>query len=331
MKALTFAIGICVAFTVGSFAFTNGLSNTVSNISNKFVNEGAMAYYGHNLTGSVVDISELHTTGDYASVGICTADINGSIKTLFAVDDPGDILSGDFSPSPGQMRCGRVEPLYGSFNISTEGGNVTLSATTWYSSKMFPGYWDLINWEDLVKIRPEMDQNVSFLIFNTIDQETSDSLRSQGLTVQEMSGILGFFDAGTDEVTDDLWLIVVPSSFIVALLVYSAVAMETTDRARDVAILKSMGANKKQIGSIFLFQATMLSILGAFIGIMIGIIISYAISTSSSILISNSLFYLRVTESSMLIAFISSVVAGVFGSIMPIVRALRKSVKEALK
>lgn len=112
---------------------------------------------------------------------------------------------------------------------------------------------------------------------------------------------------------------------------YSAVAMEANDRARDVAILKSMGANRRQIGSIFLFQAAVLSVLGAFIGIMIGIIVSYGISTSSSIVISNSLFYLRVTEVSMLIAFTSSVAAGIAGSILPIFRATRKSVREALR
>jgi len=331
LKALTFAIGICVAFTVGSFAFTNGLSATVSNISNKFVSEGAIAYSGQNLTGSIVDVGGVHATGNYASVGLCMALVNGSARTLFAVDDPTNLLAGNYAPPPGQICSGEGEPMSGVFIVSTEYGQISLTAGTTYVSKMFPTFWDLISWEDLVKIRPEISNNASFIIFDTIDNELLDDLQSQGLTVQEMTGILSFFNAGTNEVTNDLWLIVVPSSFIVALLVYSATAMETNDRARDIAILKSMGANKKQIGSIFLFQATMLSILGAFMGIMIGIIISYAISTSSSILISNSLFYLRVTEDSMLIAFASSTVAGISGSISPILRALRTSVKEALK
>jgi ABC-type antimicrobial peptide transport system permease subunit len=92
-----------------------------------------------------------------------------------------------------------------------------------------------------------------------------------------------------------------------------------------------MGASRRQISSIFLFQAAMLSILGAFMGIMIGIIVSYGISTSSSIVISNSLFFLRVTEVSMLIAFASSLAAGILGSIMPILHASRMSVREALR
>jgi len=331
LKALTFAIGICVAFTVGSFAFTNGLSTTVNNISDKFVSEGAIAYSGQNLTGSVVDAGSIHTTGKYASVGLCTASVNGSARTFFAVDDPADLLDGEYAPPPGEMYSGKIDPMSGQLEISTEHGNITVTADITYVSNTFPGYWHLISWEDLEKIRPEMDSRVSFMLFDSADKEMLDSLRSQGLTVQEMTGILGFFSAGTSEVTNDLWLIVVPSSFIVALLVYSAIAMETNDRSKDVAILKSMGANRRQIGSIFLFQAATLSVLGAFMGIIIGIIVSYGISTSSSIVISNSLFFLRVTEVSMLIAFASSVTAGILGAALPIIRVSRKSVREALR
>jgi len=331
LKALTIAIGICVAFTVGSFAFTNGLSTTVNNIGDKFVGEGAMVYSGQNLTASVVDVGELHTTINFASVGICSANVNGSIRTLFAVDDPTGVLRDDLSPPAGQMYSGKFDPVRGQMNITTNLGSVSLTADAKYSSNVFPSYWHLIRWDDLVKIRPEMTGHASFLLFDSTDEEILLPLSSQGLTVQEMTGILAFFDAGSNEVANDLWLIVLPSSCIVALLVYSAISMETIDRARDIAILKSMGANNKQIGGIFLFQAVVLAVIGAFLGVMIGIIISYAISTSSSLFISNSLFYLKVTESSMIIAFASSVVAGILGSLPPIIRAGRKSVKEALR
>ena len=331
LKALTFAIGICVAFIIGSFAFTNGLSTTVTNISDKFIGEGLVAYSGQDLTESLIDVGEVQTTAAYAKVGICTADVNGSARTLFAVDDPRNVIGGDYAPPQGQMYSGEIDPVSGTFYVTTGPGAATLTANVTYSSSVFPAYWDAISWEDLIQLRPDMDGHASFLLFGSADNDLQSSLRSEGLTVQEMTGILAFFSAGTNEVANDLWLIVIPSSCIVALLVYSAISMETSDRARDIAILKSMGANNKQIGGIFLFQAFMLAVIGAFLGIVIGIIVSYAISTSSSVVISNSLFYLRVTESSMLIAFASTVVAGIIGSLFPIIRASRKSVKEALR
>lgn len=331
LKTLTFAIGICVAFIVGSFAFANGLGATVKNISDRFVSEGAIAYEGGNITGSIVDLSSVYAIGDHASIGLCTADVNGSERTFFAVNDPSNLLQQDLVPLPGEMRSGTVGRISGLVNISASSGTVHLYSNATYSSPRFPAYWHLIRWDDLVKLRPEMKWNVSFILYTSVNAKLVDSLRSEGLTVQEMTGILGYFNAGSAEVANDLWLIVVPASFIVALLVYSAVAMETKDRAREIAILKAMGANNRQIGGIFLFQALIMSVLGALVGIMIGIIVSYAISTSSSVVISNSVFLLKVTEFSMLVAFASAVVAGVLGSIMPIYRASHESVREALR
>ena len=331
LKVLTFAIGVCVAFIIGSFAFANGLSITVQGISDKFVSEGALAYQGPDLEASLVDPSQLLTDHIYASVAICVASVNGSERTFFAVNDPLSTLSQNLVPLPGEMLSGLVDPLSGPINLTTDEGNVRLYANHTYSSTKFPAYWDLMGWDDLVKLRPEMRFNASFVIFASSDGELLSSLRSQGLTVQEMTGILSYFAAGSREVTSDLWLIIIPSSFIVALLVYSAMSMEVKDRARDIAILKAMGSNNRQIRGIFFFQALMLSVLGALVGILIGIIVSYGISTSSSTLISNSVFTLKVTETSMMVGFVSTIIAGLLGSVYPVYNAVRQTVREALR
>jgi len=331
LKVLTFAIGICVAFIIGSFAFANGLSITVEGIGDKFVSEGALAYQGPDLEASLVDPSQLLTDHIYASVAICVASVNGSERTFFAVNDPLSTLGQNLVPLPGEMLSGLVDPLSGSVNLTTDEGSARLFANHTYSSTKFPAYWNLMRWDDLVKLRPEMAFNASFMIFASSDGELLSSLRSQGLTVQEMTGILNYFAAGSREVTADLWLIIIPSSFIVALLVYSAVSMEVKDRARDIAILKAMGSNNRQIRGIFFFQALMLSVLGALVGILIGVIVSYGISTSSSTLVSNSIFMLKVTETSMMVAFVSTVIAGVLGSVYPIFNAARQTVREALR
>ena len=331
LKVLTFAIGVCVAFIIGSFAFANGLSITVEGISDKFVSEGALAYQGSDLEASLVDSSQLMTDHIYASVAICVASVNGSEKTFFAVNDPMSTLNQNLVPLHGEMLSGSVDPLSGLVNLTTDEGNIGLYANHTYSSAKFPAYWNLLRWDDLVELRPEMRLNASFVIFASSDSELLSSLRSQGLSVQEMTGILSYFAAGSMEVTSDLWLIILPSSFIVALLVYSAVSMEVKDRARDIAILKTMGANDRQIRGIFFFQALALSVLGALVGILIGIIVSYGISTASSSLVSNSVFMLKVTETSMMIAFVSAVVAGLLGSVYPIYTAVRQTVREALR
>lgn len=332
LKVLAVAIGICVAFIVGSFAFTNGLNLTVRNITTKFQSEGAIGYKGDNLSSSLVDLSTTHFGNNrFISVSLCTAEVNNTTSTFFAVDDPHSLLQQDLQPPPGEMYSARILPLSGQQTISSSYGSITVFANHTYSSSLFPAYWYLLDWDDIAKLRPELEGNASFIIFLTVNDAVRSDMHSQGFHYEEMTGILGYFSGGAAEVTNDLWLIIIPASFIVAMLVYSAISMETKDRAREIAILKAMGASNWQIGRIFMFQAIMLSILGAAVGIVIGIIISYAISTSSSFVIENSLFSLRVTEYSMLIAFLASVAAGILGAIWPTYRASHRSVRKAMK
>jgi len=331
MKVLTFAIGICVAFIVGSFAFANGLNSTVQEITGKFESEGALVYSGENLSSSMIDESALVIGKAHISVGIVDATLNGSSYVFFAVKDPGNLIGQDLEPAPGEMLAGKDVPIKGNHTLTSAEGSVALFANHTYSSSLFPTYWHLVRWEDLLKLRPSLGNRTSFMIFTSIDRALESSLRAQGLTLQPMTGIFSYFNAGANQVTNDLWLIIVPSSFIVAMLVYSAIAMETKDRAREIAILKTMGANNGQIARIFMFQAFMLSLLGAAVGIVIGIIISYAISTSSSVVIENSLFFLKVTEYSMLVALVCTLVAGLLGAIWPIYRASHQKVREAMR
>lgn len=331
MKILTLAIGVCVAFIVGSFAFANGLNTTVQEITGKFESEGALVYSGKNLTSSLIDESSLAIGRKHVSVGIVSATVNGTSYTFFAVKDPENLLAQDMVPAPGEMLAAEDAPLSGDQTITSVEGSITVFANRTYSSGMFPSYWQLLRWEDIVKLRPSLINRTSFMIFTSSDGAFESSLKAQGLSVQPMTGIFSYFHAGASQVTNDLWLIIIPSSFIVAMLVYSAIAMETKDRAREIAILKTIGAHNGQIARIFLFQAFMLSLLGAAAGIIIGIIISYAISTSSSAVIENSLFFLKVTEYSMLVALLCTILAGLLGAIWPVYRASHQKVREAMK
>lgn len=333
LKALTIAIGVCVAFIVGSFAFAYGLGSTVENITTKFESEGAIVFQGDDLSSSVIDLSVVSFDADYASVQLCraTTNVTGVNETVFiSVLDPAGVLGQELSPDPGEMLSGSVNPIEGLITVQASGGSVEVFVNGTYSSEMFPSYWHIISQEDMEQLRPGLEGMASFLLFDMVDKKLLQAAESQGLSAIEMTAILDYFSAGSGEVESDLWLIILPSSFIVAVLVYSAVAMEAHDRRKEIAILKTMGASNRQVGGVFLFQALVLSILGGLVGIMIGIVVAYAISTTSSIVIENSLFYLRVTEYSMLVAFCSSVIAGCAGSLYPIRRAMRQRVREAL-
>ena len=43
------------------------------------------------------------------------------------------------------------------------------------------------------------------------------------------------------------------------------------EKQTDIIVLRNLGANKKQIKSIFLFEGWLISVLGSFVGIVIGV------------------------------------------------------------
>ena len=63
-----------------------------------------------------------------------------------------------------------------------------------------------------------------------------------------------------------------------ALNIISSLVMTVMDKARDIAILRTMGATKKSIMSIFMFQGLFAGVVGTIIGICSGLGLCYIIS-----------------------------------------------------
>ena len=65
-------------------------------------------------------------------------------------------------------------------------------------------------------------------------------------------------------------------SFILAIAsfnIFFSLTMLAIDKKKDIAILSSIGANKKLIKSIFLTEGAIISFLGAFLGLFLGLVI----------------------------------------------------------
>lgn len=61
---------------------------------------------------------------------------------------------------------------------------------------------------------------------------------------------------------------------IVSINIFSSLSMLIIDKSSDIEILISMGADKKMLKNIFLFQGWMISVFGAATGVVIGVILS---------------------------------------------------------
>ena len=105
---------------------------------------------------------------------------------------------------------------------------------------------------------------------------------------KEISGILGEkFVVKTQYEQHELfykvmesekWAIFLILAFVLIIASFNilgSLSMLIIDKKADIAILQSMGANQKLVRTIFLFEGWMISLAGAFIGILLGILVCW--------------------------------------------------------
>jgi lipoprotein-releasing system permease protein len=64
-------------------------------------------------------------------------------------------------------------------------------------------------------------------------------------------------------------------TFVAGLNILVVLSMTVTDKARDIAVLMSMGARRKQIRTVFLWQGTIIGATGTLVGLAIGYAFSF--------------------------------------------------------
>ena len=89
-----------------------------------------------------------------------------------------------------------------------------------------------------------------------------------------------------------------------------------TERKQEIGIRKALGASPNDIRQQFLIESASISLLGGLIGILLGIIISLAVEYVQS-------QYLIISLNACLIAFVFSVLVGIFFGLNPASRAAK--------
>jgi lipoprotein-releasing system permease protein len=64
-------------------------------------------------------------------------------------------------------------------------------------------------------------------------------------------------------------------TFVAGLNILVVLSMTVTDKARDIAVLMSMGARRKQIRTVFLWQGILIGATGTLVGLAVGYAFSF--------------------------------------------------------
>lgn len=127
-------------------------------------------------------------------------------------------------------------------------------------------------------------------------------------------------------------------SLIVGLfLVYNAVAVTVAERRHDIGVLRSLGATRTQIASLFTFEAMMLGALGAIPGIPLGVGLSQAAiglfgdELASAFMNAGESFRPKLTLDTAVLAIVCGLVTALFAALIPSLQAATDEPADAVR
>jgi len=257
------------------------------------------------------DMVKLHE-GTWFQSGQREVAVSRSIHNRFGHTNVGDII--DFGKGPwkvtgifdaggsaydSEIWCD-FNQVANQFNRQNAVGNVYLRASDAMAA-------------DALKHRVADDQQLQ--LEGMLETEYYEKQTSNGAAIRIVGILVGLTMA-------------IGSIFAAANTMYAAVAY----RSREIATLRIMGFRKGSIVLSFMFEAVLLSLLGAAVGIVLMLPFNgMSTSTANNVTFSEVEFSMRITLQVVLSAMIFAVAMGLMGGVAPAWGAARKEILAALR
>ncbi|MGB5107407.1 MAG: lipoprotein-releasing ABC transporter permease subunit [Candidatus Zixiibacteriota bacterium] len=115
---------------------------------------------------------------------------------------------------------------------------------------------------------------------------------------------------------------------VAAVNIVTTLVMLVIEKRKDIAILKSMGANRRQVMKIFMFQGTLLGLVGTVLGTLLGFVTCWAQQTFDIVSIPGEIYFINSLPIDMrawefAIVALASVIISFLATLYPSWRAAR--------
>ncbi|MGC9006341.1 MAG: FtsX-like permease family protein [Sulfurihydrogenibium sp.] len=127
-------------------------------------------------------------------------------------------------------------------------------------------------------------------------------------------------------------LIVVVASFNIA----SLISTKSREKRKEIAILRTLGADRSFITKVFLFQGIFIGVIGSFIGTVLGLAIVFIGDTYKVVKLNPEVYLidhlpLKISSLEVFIIFMASMFICFVSSIFPAITASKESISEVLR
>jgi putative ABC transport system permease protein len=213
---------------------------------------------------------------------------------------------------------GIIEERGISFDISTDSAIVVTQS--WFDTTYNRNDYDTV----VVKVNLGVD---SAVVKTTIEKQMNK--RDRVVTVMDSKATLATIFSAFGAVTTFVTAIGGISMIVAGVSIFNIMMMSVTERIKEIGIMRSIGTQKREVMSMFMFEAAILGTVGSIIGGLLSILAGYAISA----LLLNTTKYLFVWSSA--IPIVEGVCFGIIISlacgIYPAWKAANLSPIEALR
>lgn len=105
--------------------------------------------------------------------------------------------------------------------------------------------------------------------------ESQMNRREETIRVQDSSRMVSMISSSVTTITSFASLIASISLLVAAVSIFNIMMMSVTERIREIGVLRSIGTQKKEILRMFVYEATLIGIIGATLGMIFSIVMGY--------------------------------------------------------
>lgn len=182
-----------------------------------------------------------------------------------------------------------------------------------------------------------MPEPVDVQVFGTIDDgaDLDEVLAAvegaiaevPSVTVLDKEGFQGEIAASINQVLTMVLVLLLLSIVIAAIGIANTLSLSVHERVRELGLLRAVGMDRRQLRGMVRWEAVMISVLGAVVGLVLGTGLSWAVVTALG---REGLDRFAVPPAPLVVIVLAAALLGVLASILPARRAARLPVLEAI-